>query len=304
MLLIEISTPNSRFSISTVTLYHNFCFTWKFLTFLAKMTRLATKMTTGISFLLAWFSTWQFFMGFNTSSSMTLQATQMPTFKFFLAFIQTESLSSTSCFNFLLSTSTFDHNRFKTLARPVMAFHYTLMPTIKIFIALVVALWNKGSTNDRWSQWSRSTWTILRLTIYHRAFLTQTYMARLSASVFFTVQKLLTSQFTLMILWQNGVSMFTTNRIAIMLTTCLFPFANIFTSEFVLFLITMSNVALHFPRCHSAVTMLLNDDFTLWTWTVMTTERTNMAALESFLTRHSTNWNRVFTWFSEFFIPC
>ena len=167
------------------------------------------------------------------------------------------------------------------------------MSTVEFFIANVVAFRDKCSADDRWSQRSGSARARLRLAVDNRAFFAQPNVARFTASVLFTIQNFITGQFAFMILWQNGVSMFAANSIAVMLTTRLFPFANIIALEFVFLFGAMSDVTLYFSRSHSTVTELLDCDLALWTGTVMAADRTDMSTLENFFARCSTDGNRI-----------
>lgn len=115
---------------------------------------------------------------------VALKIALMTTFKYFLTFVETQSLSSASCCYILFSASARYDHALSALARSIMTHVLTFVATSKLFVANVVALRDKSSAYNRWFQGSCTTRTRLRLTVNYGAFFTYTHMTGFTAFVF------------------------------------------------------------------------------------------------------------------------
>ena len=116
------------------------------------MAKLWAKVMAIFTLFVAHLTTRTRFMSDLTGIFVALKIVLMTTFKYFLTFVETQSLSSASCCYILFSASARYDHALSTLARSIMTRVLTFVATSKLFVANVVALRNKSSAYNRWFQ--------------------------------------------------------------------------------------------------------------------------------------------------------
>lgn len=147
------------------------------------MAKLWAKMMAIFTLSIAHLTTGARFMSDLTCIFVALKIALMTTFKYFLTFVETQSLPSASCRYILLSASARHNHALNALARSIVTSVLAFMATSKLFVTYIVALRYKSSAYNRWLQGSCATRTGLRLAVNNWAFFTKTHMAGLTAFV-------------------------------------------------------------------------------------------------------------------------